>query len=101
MLLFLFVLRLQSWREGFKLKLGLSRNSYVGDSERGFEVKDPARGLLRASDRRIRSKSGAKERDWMWMILGFVLSRGTWMGWIAERLQACGLNAVGYALGSI
>jgi hypothetical protein len=46
-------------------------------------------------------RSGYWERDWVWMVIGFLLLRGTWTRILAAPLEAVGLESVRDMLGLV
>lgn len=98
-LLFLFILRLQTLRDGFERFFGLNRLLPWADLHtRYVKAKDPAEGLKRVED----PKSGVVvkrtwESDWIWMMVGLVLVRGGWsrlLAWPFEVMSLDGIRAV-------
>ena len=108
-LIFLFLLRLQSWRDAIERSLGLNRLvPWVGSTSNRSEARDPKEGLLRTAEEKQKTGSGKTgvvvrskkwEADWLWMIVGFMLMRGTWTRLIAAPLEALGFVALRDILG--
>ena len=98
-LLFLFMLRLQSWRDLFERNLGLNR--LASWRSRGHEAKNPSEGLIMSatSGKGLIVRSRAVDKDWIWMVIGFILLRGTWTKVLAAPLQALGLESIRDLLG--
>jgi len=93
-LLFLFILRIQSWRDAFERFLGLNN---LGTWRRRYIKQDPGTGLVNA-------REGEKvvkrvEKDAIWMIITFILLRGTWARILGGPLEALGLGGVRGMLG--
>lgn len=105
-LLFLFMLKLQSWRDSVERALGLNRlripslsQPYCSSSlyTPGPNRRNPAEGLVRsAATPGTYSKQVAKyrrwDKDWWWMIIGMLLLRGTWGRIVLAPLEALGLG---------
>lgn len=105
-LLFLFILRIQSWRDAFERFLGLNGLGtwgYLSSSrQRGHteEMKDPGQGLVNSSLKGDISKANA-DKDWIWMAVTFLLLRGTWVRILGGPLEAVGLGSVRGMLGLV
>ncbi|KAK4687562.1 hypothetical protein P7C73_g2557, partial [Tremellales sp. Uapishka_1] len=99
-LLFLFMLRVQSWRDYFERVLGLNRLGTWGNhppEERKQVAAGPVEGLRLM--RKREERKGVAEKDWIWMAVGFILLRGTWTRLLAMPLEAMGLEVVRDLLG--
>ncbi|ORY27316.1 hypothetical protein BCR39DRAFT_538312 [Naematelia encephala] len=101
-LLFLFMLRIQSWRDWFERVFGLNR---VGSWSVAVP-SNPTDGLMQSTGRLKGSgselvASGIGEKDWIWMIIGFLLLRGTWTRALSAPLEALGLENVRNLLGLV
>ena len=108
-LVFLFLIRLQSIRDAIERFLRLDRlASWINGRARIADKRlSPAQGLLQSAKER-QTPAGltmgkeivqAKEKDWVWMIIGFLLLRGTWMGVLTAPLDVLGLEGVKGLLG--
>lgn len=100
-LLFLFLLRIQSWRDQIERTLGLNRLlPWTGTSSRYVKAKDPGEGLIRAAypgkDKVVKR---TWESDWLWMVIGFTLMRGTWTRLLGWPLEMAGLHGARAVLG--
>jgi len=95
-LLFLFILRIQSWRDGFERFLGLNN---IGTWHRTYIKQDPGSGLIRSSEGEKVVKR--VEKDWIWMAITFILLRGTWARILGGPLDAVGLGGVRGMLGLV
>ena len=95
-LLFLFILRIQSWRDGFERFLGLNN---LGTWHRNYIKQDPGSGLIRSSEGEKVVKR--VEKDWIWMAITFILLRGTWARILGGPLDAIGLGGVRGMLGLV
>lgn len=105
-LLFLFMLKLQSWRDSVERALGLNRLRIPSLSQPyctsslytpGPNRRNPAEGLVRsAATPHTYFKQVARNRrwdkDWWWMIIGMLLLRGTWGRIVLAPLEALGLG---------
>lgn len=104
-LLFLFILRIQSWRDAFERWLGLNKLGTWGRLPRpGYEgPKDPATGLVSSSSpgRAGDLVKQSTEKDWIWAVITFLLLRGTWTRILAGPLEAVGLGSVRDVLGLV
>lgn len=102
-LLFLFILRIQSWRDAFERWLGLNKLGTWGLRRAGYDAaKDPATGLVQTSTSRAGGEIvKAAEKDWIWMVITFLLLRGTWTRILAGPLEAVGLSSVRDMLGLV
>ena len=98
-LIFLFVLRLQSWRDIVERTLGLHRRGLW--HLRDYEAKNPSEGLVMSASSRtmLISRSRVLSKDWIWMVMGFFLLRGTWTRVLAAPLQALDLKLIRDLLG--
>ncbi len=71
------------------------------------EPKNPSEGLMmnlnkgKTAASSVVTKSRGVDKDWMWMVIGFLLLRGTWTRAIAAPLEALGLESVSDMLGLI
>jgi hypothetical protein len=105
-LLFLFILRIQSWRDAFERFLGLNGLgtwgylSSSGQRSHAEEMKDPGQGLVNSSLKGDMSKANA-DKDWIWMAVTFLLLRGTWVRILGGPLEAVGLGSVRGMLGLV
>jgi hypothetical protein len=95
-LLFLFILRIQSWRDGFERFLGLNN---LGTWHRNYIKQDPGTGLIHCSEGEKVVKR--VEKDWIWMAITFILLRGTWARILGGPLDAVGLGGVRGMLGLV
>lgn len=101
-LLFLFLLRLQSWRDAFERALGLNRllpwTGGVSASRPYVKASDPSEGLLRTvqRDTTVKRTTGS---DWLWAVVGLALLRGGWVRILAWPLELLGLHGLRQALG--
>jgi hypothetical protein len=104
-LLFLFMLRLQAWRDAFERFLGLNNLHGWTPSAAGTVAKmvTPSEGLLRAAEGPSKAllRSNPWDRDWVWMVIGFLLLRGTWTRVLSAPLEALGLEGVRDMLGLV
>ncbi len=91
-LIFLFLLRIQSWRDGFERMMGLGRRSTARDHV------GPSEGLMRQAGRRDVS-TRVFEKDWTWMLVGFLIFRASWTRLLAAPLEAMGLESIKDMLG--
>lgn len=106
-LLFLFILRIQAWRDAFERWLGLNRlGTWGGLSVEPSEAKNPSEGLMRTAlssgserGRKMIKTTLVNERIWMGVM--FLLIRGTWTGILAAPLEAMGLASVRDMLGLV
>ncbi|KAL1408701.1 hypothetical protein Q8F55_005514 [Vanrija albida] len=88
-LLWLFLMRLQSMRDGFERALGLDKLRRLTSSwgSKKEVAKTPSQGLVdTAAEKRALVKRTGKH-DWIWMLIGFLLVRGTWANMLAETLE--------------
>ncbi|WVQ76864.1 hypothetical protein IAR50_006538 [Cryptococcus sp. DSM 104548] len=103
-LLFLLMLKLQSWRDALERAVGLNKLHmpvvFRGPStvRRGV---GPSEGLVRSmigghvhDSKRGQVGKGGWDNDWWWMIIGVLLLRGTW-----GRLVLAPLEALGFGMG--
>lgn len=97
-LLFLFILRIQSWRDGFERFLGLNN---LGTWHRNYIKQDPGSGLIRSSEGGGEKVVKRVEKDWIWMAITFILLRGTWARILGGPLDAMGLGGVRGMLGLV
>ena len=95
-LLFLFILRIQSWRDGFERFLGLNN---LGTWHRNYIKQDPGTGLVTSSEGEKVVKR--VEKDWIWMAITFILLRGTWARILGGPLDAMGLGGMKGMLGLV
>lgn len=101
-LLWLFVIRLQSWRVALERALarmlGLRSLGYPYSDRKRVKAANPTAGLLRtAREKRALSSRNmvhATSRDWIWMLIGFLLMRGSWAPLLANPLEAVGLTGL-------
>ncbi|WVR03273.1 hypothetical protein IAU60_000264 [Kwoniella sp. DSM 27419] len=109
-LLFLFMLRLQSWRDSLERILGLqvlfgswSSAGGLGRSSTNAQGSSaaggPTEGLLRAAlgDRKV-MMTKKWDRDWWWMIIGVLVLRSTWTRAIVAPLEALGWGREAFGL---
>jgi hypothetical protein len=97
-LLFLFILRIQSWRDGFERFLGLNN---LGTWHRNYIKQDPGSGLIHSSEGGGEKVVKRVEKDWIWMAITFILLRGTWARILGGPLDAVGLGGVRGMLGLV
>jgi hypothetical protein len=105
-LLFLFILRVQSWRDAFERFLGLNglgtwRRHRSARYRPGGEGIDPGQGLVDSASASRDVKLANSDRDWIWMAVTFLLLRGTWARILGGPLEALGLGSVRGRLGLI
>lgn len=111
-LLFLFMLRLQAWRDAFERLLGLNHlRTWTASTVQGqlgrTKALTPDEGLMRTAQVKRAGagdaimRSGYWERDWVWMVIGFLLLRGTWTRILSAPLEAVGLESVRDMLGLV
>lgn len=104
-LLFLFILRIQSWRDAFERWLGLNKLGTWGRLPRAEydDPKDPATGLVNSRNSGTRGELVKQntEKDWIWAVITFLLLRGTWTRILAAPLEAVGLQSVRDVLGLV
>ena len=105
-LMFLFLLRLQSLRDTIERKLGLNRLiPWVGGAVHPwYKVNNPSEGLLRTAESGTTAKNSVViKRNWesdrVWMIIGFMLMRGTWTRLLATPLETLGSWSIRGLLG--
>ncbi|KAL7422758.1 hypothetical protein Q5752_002051 [Cryptotrichosporon argae] len=91
-LIFLFTLRLQAWRDALERALGLWPAHACADA---VPPTNPAEALVG------RGKGAGRgwDRDWVWMVLGALVLRGTWMRIISAPLAWFGLEPVRMVMG--
>ncbi|WVQ82912.1 hypothetical protein IAT38_005048 [Cryptococcus sp. DSM 104549] len=103
-LLFLFMLKLQSWRDTLERSLGLNRLRIPSFTSSSRPPRTPSRqgssgpGRLGPSEGLVRSAVHGKEvirrdvwdKDWWWMIIGFLLLRGTWARLVLAPMEVLG-----------
>lgn len=109
-LLFLFMLRMQSLRNWFEGLLGLNRlGTWMGRHQPTKQAAStPAEGLLDTAERKVNIgpnnllmiRHGMRE-DWIWMVVGFLLMRGTWTSWVEAPLEALGFGGLKTLLGVV
>ncbi|WWC57804.1 uncharacterized protein I303_100339 [Kwoniella dejecticola CBS 10117] len=97
-LLFLFMLRVQSWRDSLERYLGLNWILTTSKSRRAGRsdsiAPNPTEGLLATamgsgkSD--LLTKRNNVQKDWWWMLIGFLLLRGTWSRLLIAPLESFG-----------
>lgn len=100
-LLFLLLLRLQTFRDQVERALGLNRLlPWTGTSGRYVKARDPTEGLMQTAHpergKVIKRTSGS---DWTWMVICFMLMRGTWTKLLFWPLEVIGLTSVKDMLG--
>lgn len=101
-LLWLFVIRLQSWRDALERAiarmLGLKSLGYPYFERKRVKASNPTVGLMRTAQEKRASSSRAvvraTSRDWIWMLIGFLLMRGSWAPLLANPLEAVGLTGL-------
>lgn len=103
-LLWLFVLRLQTWRSAIERALGLNRVISLFNTRKPEERPTPTEGLRKVAETRAYAPKGGAvakrtERDWIWMVIGFLLLRGTWTRLLAAPMESAGLGIVRDVLG--
>jgi len=100
-LLFLFILRIQSWRDAFERFLGLNNLGTWSLTRSLILVKqDPGTGLVHQGE--LDGKVVKRvEKDWIWMAITFILLRGTWARILGGPLDAIGLGGVRDMLGLV
>ncbi|ORX35043.1 hypothetical protein BD324DRAFT_603887 [Kockovaella imperatae] len=94
-LLFLFLVRLQSWRVFTERSLGLHRLIRSTPAQRLASVTNPSQGLImeaRQNNSRAVSLRKKWDADWIWMGIVFVIMRGAWGRLISGPLEAVGLS---------
>ncbi|WWC67100.1 uncharacterized protein I206_101007 [Kwoniella pini CBS 10737] len=98
-LLFLFMLRLQSWRDSLERYLGLNYIINISNSQYNKNFGQPrsngigpSEGLLATAlgGNDILTKRSNVQKDWWWMLIGFLLLRGTWSRLIVAPLESLG-----------
>ncbi|ODO03206.1 hypothetical protein I350_06051 [Cryptococcus amylolentus CBS 6273] len=106
-LLFLLMLKLQSWMDALERAVGLNQLHMPGFFRRPSAVRrgmGPSEGLVRSmvggslngngrgkGSRQVKRK-GSWDKDWWWMIIGVLLLRGTWGRLILAPLEALGFG---------
>ncbi|WWD22853.1 hypothetical protein CI109_107347 [Kwoniella shandongensis] len=110
-LLFLFMLRLQSFRDSLERALGLNRlrswsathtQPHASITGSGGGGSGPSEGLLRSAiGSREMTVKNKWDRDWWWMIIGFLLLRGTWTRLVLAPIEALGLDGLKEMLGRL
>ena len=100
-LLFLFLLRLQSWRDSLERSLGLNRLVPWARPPGTTEATNPSEGLMREAEaqRSTLGKRHGRDGEWIWMGILFMLARGTWTRLLALPFEALGLGSIQYILG--
>lgn len=103
-LLWLFVLRLQTWRSAIERALGLNRVISLFSARKPEERPTPTEGLRKVAETRAYAPKGGAvakrtDRDWIWMVIGFLLLRGTWTRLLAAPMESAGLGIVRDVLG--
>lgn len=96
-LLWLFVLRLQAWRSAFERALGLDR--LFKRSTPPPAPRTPTQGLrdtaaAHKSQQQPSTVAKRSHHDWIWMLIGFLLMRGTWAPLVSAPFDAVGLSTV-------
>ncbi len=103
-LLWLFVLRLQAWRSAVERALGLPRLAALLAPRKQEEHATPDQGLRAVARTRAYAPKGAvvkRDRDWIWMVIGFLLLRGTWARLLGGPMESMGLGVVRDMLGLV
>ena len=96
-LLFLFLVRLQTWRNSLERSLGLNR-VVPFRPRKPPDASNPAEGLLleAEADAETRKRGAMVKRrwdgDWIWIGIVFMIMRGAWTRLIAAPLEAIGLG---------
>ena len=98
-LLFLFLLRLQSLRDGIERTLGLNRllpwTGGASSHQRYRKALDPSEGLMRTYEgengKKVKRTIGS---DWFWAVMTLALVRGGWIGFLAWPLELLGLQGL-------
>ncbi|CAK9783135.1 hypothetical protein CC85DRAFT_284115 [Cutaneotrichosporon oleaginosum] len=102
-LLWLFVLRLQAWRSAVERALGLPRLAALLFPRKHEEHATPDQGLRAVARTRAYAPKTAvvkRDRDWIWMVIGFLLLRGTWARLLGP-LENMGLGVLRDLLGLV
>lgn len=104
-LLWLFLMRLQAWRDTFERALGLHKVQRLL-SRRTEQPRTPTEGLRQvAAERRGYPSSSSKaltrtsDRDWIWMVIGFLLFRSSWTRLLGAPLEVAGMDMLRSILG--
>lgn len=111
-LLWLFILRLQTMRASIESALGLNKVARLLKSRRTPQVepRTPTEGLRdTAVARRVHTHAYpqsskalvGRHHDWIWMLIGFLVCRGTWAPFIGSGLDSLGLGTFKEVLGLI
>jgi len=111
-LLWLLILRLQSLRASFEKAIGLDKVIQLFSRPEPTEPRTPTDGLRQtAVARRAHthhtypppSKTVARRRnhDWVWMLIGFLVCRGTWAPFIGPGLETLGLGSLKEFFGTV
>jgi hypothetical protein len=108
-LLWLLILRLQSLRASFENAIGLNKVVALFQKSEPAEPRTPTMGLQQTAVAR-RTHTHAypptkavtrRHHDWIWMLIGFLLCRGTWAPFIAPGLESLGLGTLKGILGLV
>lgn len=98
-LLFLFMLRLQSLRDNIETILGLYHLGSIPWTRRRLAkvAEGPEEGLKLQNERerRVRRVGWKEKGEWVWVVIGLTVFRGSWMG----VLEGMGLSGVRDVLG--
>lgn len=89
-LLWLFLMRLQSMRDGFERALGLDKLRALSSrwsSGKREVARTPSQGLVDTAEEKRALVKRTGKHDWIWMLVGFLLVRGTWANMLAESLE--------------
>ncbi|GMK56392.1 hypothetical protein CspeluHIS016_0302320 [Cutaneotrichosporon spelunceum] len=103
-LLWLFVLRLQTLRSSVERALGLPRLTALFAAKKPEEHATPDQGLRAVACTQSYAPKGTIAKrggDWIWMVIGFLLFRGTWTRLVGGPLESMGLGVVRDMLGSL
>jgi hypothetical protein len=104
-LVFLFLLRLQSWRVALERTFSIYRPTSTTPRPPITAAPDnPTDGLLKSAKVGQGQSTGiVKERGWdrdfVWMLIGFLLMRGSWTRIISQPLDTLGLDHIRGYLG--
>lgn len=106
-LLWLFLLRLQAWRSALERAIGLNRVMSLFARRKPEERPTPAEGLRKVAETKAYAPRSGKpgavakrtDRDWIWMVIGFLLLRGTWARLLGGPMESAGLGVVRDMLG--
>nr|ODN88967.1 hypothetical protein L203_02373 [Cryptococcus depauperatus CBS 7841] len=94
-LLFLFLLKIQSWRDSAERIINTNLHLPLNKSVTLAPARNPTEGLLRSAHRQGEKKAAALERiwdkEWWWMLIGVLLMRGSWGRVVLGPLEMIGL----------